>query len=169
MDPLPELARLRGPHHQIADTEVSGFVPAPYIQGSSLEIHLAMDLGGAKEAGITVRRSPDAAEETTISYEIATQNVVLSTRRSSLNPDADRTTYRGALKLNPGESLHLTVFLDGSVVEVFANGRTCLTGRIYPTRSDSLGVGIFAREGRARVKSLDAYEMKAISRDRLTT
>ena len=123
----------------------------------------------AKEGGISVRRSPDAAEETTISYEAATQNVVLATGRSSLSPDAGGGTYRGALKLNPGEPLRLTVFLDGSVVEVFANGRTCLTGRIYPTRSDSLGVGIFAREGRARVKSLDAYEMKAISRDRLTT
>jgi len=169
MDPLPELACLRGRHHRIANAEVSGFLPAPHIQGSSLEIRLVMELIDVTESGISVRRSPDAVEETTISYDAASQNVVLATGRSSLSPEAGGATYRGALKLYPGEPLRLTVFLDGSVVEVFANGRTCLTGRIYPTRSDSRGVGIFAREGRARVKSLDAYEMKAISPDRLTT
>jgi beta-fructofuranosidase len=169
MDPLPECVRLHGRHHRIGDVEVAGFLPAPHIQGSSLEIQLAMELGSAKECGVSVRRSPDAVEETTISYEAATQNVVLATGRSSLSPEAGGGTYRGALKLKPGEPLRLTVFVDGSVVEVFANGRTCLTGRIYPTRGDSLGVGIFAREARAHVKSLDAYEMKAISRDRLTT
>jgi len=170
MDPLPELARMRGRHHRIAGAEVSGFLPAPQIQGSSLEIQLTMDLGDAHEGGISVRRSPGAGEEeTTISYEAATQNVVLATGRSSLSPDADGGTYRAALKLKPGEPLRLSVFLDASVVEVFANGRTCLTGRIYPLRSGSLGVGIFAKGGRARVKSLDAHEMKAISGDRLTT
>ena len=168
MDPLPELARLHGHHHRDADLEVKGFIPAPQIQGSSLEIQLAMDLGDAKEGGISARRSPDAVEETTISYQAATHQLVLVTTRSSLSRDAGGGMYQGALKLKPGEPLRLTVFLDGSVVEVFANGRTCLTGRIYPTRSDSLGVGIFAKEGRARVKSLDAYEMKAISPNRLT-
>jgi beta-fructofuranosidase len=169
MDPLPELARLRARHHRLANVDVSGFLPAPNIQGDSLEIQLAMDPGGAKESGISVRRSPDAAEETTISYDAASQTVVFITGRSSLSPDAGGGTYRAALQLNPGEPLRLTIFLDGSVVEVFANGRTCLTGRMYPTRSDSQGVGVFAREGRARVESLDAYEMKPISSDRLTT
>jgi beta-fructofuranosidase len=169
MDPLPELTRLRALHHRIGGAQVAGFMPAPHIQGNSLEIQLAMELGDAKEGGIRVRRSPDAGEETTISYEAATQNVVLATGRSSQSPDVERGTYRATLKLNPGEPLRLTVFLDGSLVEVFANGRACLTGRIYPTRSDSLGVGIFAREGRDRLISMDAYQMKAISSDRLTT
>ena len=73
------------------------------------------------------------------------------------------------MNLKPGELLRLTVFLDASVVEVFANGRACLTGRIYPSRNDSVGVNIFAKDGRARLQRLDAFEMNAISRDRLTT
>ena len=128
-----------------------------------------MELRNAKVGGISVRRSPGAEEETTISYDAVSERVALATGRSSLGPDAGGATYQDALKLSAGQPLTLTVFLDGSVVEVFAHGRTCLTGRIYPTRSDSLGVGIFAKEGQARVKSLVAYEMKAISRDRLTT
>ena len=44
-----------------------------------------------------------------------------------------------------------------SVLEVFANGRLCLTQRIYPTRADSLGVSVFARGGEAILNSLDAW------------
>ena len=82
-----------------------------------------MDPGEAKECGITVRRSPDAAEETVISYNAATQDVVLSGAHSSLSPEAIGGTYRTPLSLQSGELLRLTVFLDASVVEVFANGR----------------------------------------------
>lgn len=169
VDPLPELARLRGRHSQFGGSDVNGIVPYPQIQGSTLEIQLVIDLGGTKEAGMIVRRSPYEAEETTISYDAGTEYVVVATGRSSQSPDVSRKSYLGGLKLSPGELLRLTVFLDGSVIEVFANGRTCLTGRIYPARADSLGMGLFARDGRARVKSLDVYEMRAISRDRLTT
>jgi beta-fructofuranosidase len=54
------------------------------------------------------------------------------------------------------------VFVDRSVIEVFANGHTCLTTRVYPSRGDSTGVDLFCRGGRATVKALDAYELKSI-------
>ncbi len=169
MEPLPELAILRGRHHTVTASELSSFVPGAEVTGDSLEIHLETDVGDAKEVGIIVRRSPDSAEETTIAYDAASRNVVLDTRRSSVSPDANHGLHKGPLKLRPGELLRLTVFVDGSIVEVFANGRTCLTGRIYPTRKDSLGLGVFAKDGRAKVKSMDAFVIKAISRNRLTT
>ncbi len=55
------------------------------------------------------------------------------------------------------------------MIEVFANGRACLTGRVYPTRADSLGLGLVARGGSARLFSLSIWEMRPISPDRLTT
>ena len=45
------------------------------------------------------------------------------------------------------------------MLEVFANERQCVTQRIYPTRSDSLGVTLFSRGGSVDVKSLDAWDM----------
>ena len=45
-----------------------------------------------------------------------------------------------ARQLQPREPLKLRIFIDRSVVEVFANGRQCMTQRIYPARRDSLGV-----------------------------
>ena len=41
-------------------------------------------------------------------------------------------------KLREGEPLRLRVFIDKSVVEVFANGRQCLALRVYPGREDSV-------------------------------
>ena len=49
-----------------------------------------------------------------------------------------------------------------SVIEVFANGRACITARVYPSRPDSLGVQLFARGGTARPRSLDVWEMDSI-------
>ena len=60
------------------------------------------------------------------------------------------------------QTLKLRIFLDRSVVEVFANDRVCLASRIYPTRADSRGLTLFARGGSARLSSLDAWEMRSI-------
>ena len=168
MDPAPELASLRGAHAQLADVGIVDFMPLPHVAGDALEIRVAIDLQGASEAGLSVRRAPHAEEETTISYDSSSGDLVLNTHRSSLSPDAGGNSYRAGLGLKSGETLRIAVFLDGSIVEVFANSRACLTGRIYPTRTDSVGVGLFAKGGRARLKVLDAYVMNAISRDRLT-
>jgi beta-fructofuranosidase len=63
------------------------------------------------------------------------------------------------LALHPGEPLRLRAFLDRSILEVFANGRQCLTQRLYPSRPDSLGVKLVARGGQATVARLDAWRM----------
>jgi Glycosyl hydrolases family 32 C terminal len=57
-------------------------------------------------------------------------------------------------------SLH--IFLDGSVVEVFANGRVCVTDRIYPTKRDSVGLDLFARGGTVGLSALNIWEMNEI-------
>ena len=69
------------------------------------------------------------------------------------------TAQEAPFELLPGESLKLRIFLDRSVLEVFANERQCVTQRIYPTRGDSLGVTLFSRDGSVDVKSLDAWDM----------
>lgn len=65
------------------------------------------------------------------------------------------------LRLSPGEPLRLRVFLDGCMLEVFANGRQALCQQIWPTRDDSLDVRFLARDGDARINTLIVWEMKA--------
>ena len=44
---------------------------------------------------------------------------------------------RGPLELTAGEPLKIHIFVDRSVVEVFANNRQCLTKQIYPVLLDA--------------------------------
>jgi len=56
----------------------------------------------------------------------------------------------------------LHVFVDHSVIEVYANGSACLTTRVYPLRAESVGVELFARGGPAELRKLDVWEMRSI-------
>jgi beta-fructofuranosidase len=49
-----------------------------------------------------------------------------------------------------------------SFIEVFINGRQCISTRVYPTRKDSVGVSLRAARNKARIKSIDAWQMKSI-------
>jgi beta-fructofuranosidase len=97
------------------------------------------------------------------------QRLFVDTTKSTSDPQVVRGMSGGFFRLMPGESLKLHVFLDGSVMEVFPNnGLACLTERIY-SRRDSLGVGVYALGGEAKVLSMDIWEVMPISPNRLTT
>jgi Glycosyl hydrolases family 32 C terminal len=57
------------------------------------------------------------------------------------------------------------MFLDGSVLEVFANDTVALTSRIYRNPSGPLRLKL---EGDVKIMSLQTWQMKPISKDRLT-
>ena len=164
MVPAPELEQLRGTHHRQTALEVH---PAsqellPGVKGAQLEIVAEWERGDAAVVGLRVRRAPDGAEETVIAYSFAEQRLFVDRTRSSLSPEVARDVQGRKLALGDGEQLRLHVFLDASVLEVFANGRACLAERIYPTRADSLGLDVFAEGGRATVTQLDVWELQSI-------
>ena len=64
--------------------------------------------------------------------------------------------------LAPDEPLRLRVFVDKSVVEVFVNGKQCVALRVYPERSDSLGVSLRTQGKDATLKALDVWQMQNI-------
>jgi beta-fructofuranosidase len=51
------------------------------------------------------------------------------------------------------------VFLDRTIVEVYANGSACLTARIYPAREDSRGVALAVQGGAAIVQAIDIWDL----------
>jgi len=66
----------------------------------------------------------------------------------------------------PDSPVRLHMFLDGSVLEVFANDTTSLTARIYQAVSGPLHFSLGAN---AEIASLNIWDMKPISNDRLTS
>ncbi|MHC4643642.1 MAG: GH32 C-terminal domain-containing protein [Planctomycetota bacterium] len=133
-------------------------LPLKGISGNSIELKLEIDPAGAKQVGLKVCCSPNAEEETLVYYDAADKKLKIDTHKSSLG-EGPKKTEAGPFELGAGESLKLQVFVDKSVVEVFANDRQAVMRRIYPTRTDSVGVKLFSKGGSATVRKLQAWDM----------
>ena len=89
--------------------------------------------------------------------------ISIDTSNSSTLPEAlSRPPETASVFLKENEPLKLRVFVDGSVVEVFVNGRQVVAVRAYPGRDDSLGVSLRAQGRDAQLISLDVWEMENI-------
>ncbi|KAJ9657035.1 hypothetical protein H2201_008312 [Coniosporium apollinis] len=114
-------------------------------------------------AGFQVGVSPDGSEYTNIYFNPSNYTINVDRMHSSLiNQFANFTNvgyfypYTIAGKTEP---LRMTVFLDGSLLEIYVNDRFSLTTRIYPSRADSTGFGLYVAQGAsAEVKHLEAYD-----------
>jgi beta-fructofuranosidase len=157
MRPAPEVETLRGKRLG-ADAA-----------GDCLEIQAEIDPGQAARAGLKLRAAPDGSEQTLVYYDREQRLVCVDRSQSSTDASADRGMQSGPFLLGRGETLRLRIFLDGSVIEIFANERFCLTARVYPVGRRSLGVGLYASGGAAKMVSFEAWEMRPISGDRLTS
>jgi len=136
----------------------------PDVRGEALEIRLryAPAPEGLEGCGLSVRCAPRGQEETRIEYQPAEGRLVIDRTRSSQSEHADSDVRSGNLQLEPDEGLDLHVYLDHSVLEVVANGRLCMTSRIYPERPDSLDVRLHARGAATEAQSLQAWRMASI-------
>jgi len=187
IEPVPELEALRfNPRHRenLALPNNSD-IDLPELRGDCLELVLEIEPGDAREFGIKVRCSPGDEEQTTIVCQPGTGILKVNLEHSTLDEGVQYVRYHHFIaqddpggiaeekkfarvqevpfELHDGETLKLRIFLDRSVLEVFANGRQCITQRIYPTRSDSLGVRLFARGGSALVRKLEAWDMTPVN------
>ena len=165
VEPVEELTALRTNHRHIEGHTVPANEEwvVPDIGGASIELRATIGVENAEEVGLSVLRSPDGSEATTVSYWDESGSLGIDLGDSSENPDArGRPPEVGPLSLAHDEPLDLRVFVDRSIVEVFANGRRTLTTRVYPSRGDSIGVSMFAERGTARLESMDVWDMQSI-------
>ena len=179
IEPAPEIEMLRMNHrsHRNIRLTADSEVVVNDVQGDCLELAVEIRPDGGRELGVKVRCSPDGAEHTDIVYDAPSRKLKVDVSRSSLDDGTRFTPFRGSqpaerlpeeartvqaqeapFDLAQGETLNLRLFLDRSVLEVFANGRQCITQRMYP-RPESLGVVLFSRGGGANVESLQAWDL----------
>ena len=146
------------------------------IQGNAMELLVELDPGAAPMVEMNVLRSPEREEYTRIAFFADrgfSDRVTGTQRRQSLisidssyascAPDVvARAPETAPVILDEGEGLQLRVFVDRSVVEVFVNGKQCVAVRVYPERSDSLGVSFRSQGVDGEIASLHAWQMKPI-------
>ena len=165
--PVPELQALRGAAKAWKDIPLSPEekpVTLEGLSGDTLEIEAVFHLGAAREdrdgeVGLLVRRSPDEEEVTEIRVDLRAGALVVDSLRSSLSSEDFPGAYEIPLDLSGANLLTLRVFLDRSIIEVFANEVAVITTRVYPTRESSTGIAFFARRRAGLIASLQAWEM----------
>ena len=157
MIPVPELKRLRGSCTVLSDIQLTDDDRELEIEGLALDIEL--EINADCTVGLVLACSPDGSEETRVSYNPDKQLLSVNRERSSLGQDNETFANEAPHELAPGETLQLRILLDGSVLEIIANGRTSICSRIYPSRADSQGLRLY---GKGLVKSLSVWQMRSI-------
>lgn len=162
------------------------------IQGNALELQLVIDPQEAPQVEVNVLRAPNKEEFTRIAFfkhrgfrrrhrvpnatalnanseqlrnrPIRHESLItLDTSYSSSLPDVlSRAPETAPVYITEDELLHLRIFIDRSVVEVFVNGKQCVAARVYPGREDSVGISLRAQGQDAILTSLDAWQMTDI-------
>ena len=167
--PVDEIESLRGDRTTADDIEVGAGqqIVLDSIAGNAIEISMTIDSGDAHEVGLNVLRSPDAEETTRISFfpkghqRWGSAHLQIDGSSSSIRTDLiPRPPELAPFDLSKGESINLRIFVDRSIIEVFANDMQCLTLRAYPDRDDSVGVSLFSRGGTAKFTGIESWKME---------
>ncbi len=164
IEPIEEVESLRFNHQRVESVTVSANEEKafPDVAGKAIEIKAVIRPGKAKEVRLKVLQSPDDSEYTMIRYS-SDQTLLVDTSHASLLEGLEpRPPETGPFNLGSDEPLELRIFIDRSVVEVFANGRQCLCVRVYPTQDNSRGISIFSQDGEAELVSLDVWQMRSV-------
>ncbi len=171
INPAPEVEALRFNGEKIENLEVQANqeLILEGIAGKAIEIKIEMNIRQAREAGFYVLRSPAGEEKTKISvmnvfHGKFPDSLLIDTTQSSLRTDiSSRPPENAPLPLRQDGIVELRIFIDRSMVEVFADSQQFAAVRVCPQREDSRGVSIFAKGDRIILNSLECWQMKAIS------
>ena len=187
MSPAGDLESLRYDHRHVDEQVLPANreVVLDGVQGKAVEIAAEIDPRNAQMVELNVLRAPGKEEFTRIAFyrhrgyvdwdrsdgwtrhqDSRDSLIVIDTSYASELPDVEsRAPEIAPVYLAPGETLKLRVFIDKSVVEVFANDRQCATVRVYPGREDSVGASLRAQGADGALCALDAWQMESIYRD----
>ncbi len=170
IEPAGDVESLRYDHQHVDAMKLPANkeVVLKNISGNAMEIVAEIDPTGAPMIELNVLRSPKKEEFTRIAFfrnrgYRGASLITIDSSYSSLSPDvASRAPETAPVRIGRDEPLKLRVFIDKSVVEVFVNGKQCVAMRVYPGRKDSIGVSLRSQGRDAKLKSLDAWQMKNI-------
>ncbi|HEY5823886.1 MAG TPA: glycoside hydrolase family 32 protein, partial [Cyclobacteriaceae bacterium] len=123
---------------------------ADEIAGKQLELEIEIDVAGAEEVGVRVLKSGE--EETIIGYDAVKEELFLDRTRSgnvTFHPDFPSIER---VKLKPiNGKINLHIFIDHSLIEVFANnGEQVISDQVFPTKDDAK-VETYSKDGAPKI------------------
>jgi beta-fructofuranosidase len=126
------------------------------------------------QVGFIVAASPSFEEQTLVHFDPATNAVTVDRSNSSQIKQFNSAPQYGHFKpymmgdSGKPEAIDMTVFLDGSALEVYINERFALSTRIYPARKESKAYGIYVgKSASADVSQINVWKgLKNVFPDR---
>lgn len=169
--PISELNALRqNPIVDLVDASMDEANAAlAEFASDSYEVEVVLSSEEANEIGLSVRRTPDDAERTRIYYKRSEQEFTVDRTASTLNPDLEKGFHLARVPVDGGFTLR--VFVDRSLIEAYLDGRQSITTRAYPTRSDAMGLQVWANDkaSTVRVERLRVWPMTSAYERRSVT
>ncbi len=149
--PAPELKKLRDKHIHLDEVMITSDLKDSLkeLNGTCLEIIVKFQLIDAKLFGLKIIDSFDNYDEIIIGYNSSKKQLL-----------AGREKGQFIFYEEEEKQLKLHVFIDKSVIEVYANSRECITSRIYPKNIETIKIYLFAENGIVKLLSMDAWEIK---------
>lgn len=146
--PAPQLAKLRGKkvewkNIRLDDDGETLILP----KTNTLEIMAEIDLAAAKSVGLEIQSGIKDAKPVLVNFDGA--DLAVMDAKAPLQLDKDK------------RKLNLRIFIDRSVLEVFANETVCFTKIISPLDANAT-LKIHAAGGTAGAKLVQAWPMKTI-------
>lgn len=159
MRPVKELAMLRCGEKTWSDVALGDGKAKTLdgVVGDSCELEITIGPDAPRRCGVKVRASAGGEEETLLYVDAKARQLVFDSTRSG--GDGRRVVERAPFALRDGETLKLRVFVDKSIVEIYANDRQAICRRVYPKRADSTNVVLFSEGGTTTFSRVRAWEM----------
>lgn len=126
----------------------------PIKRTESCEINISSNPGNSGKSGIAL--VDPKGHQTLIYYDARNNTLVLdATHSKSLSRPVRECA---PLLLSPEEPLNLRVYIDKSVIEIFANNRQAICRRVYKPDNDNLKIKLIQQNG-TKTNKVVAYEM----------
>jgi len=155
--PVREVEAVRRDHGELKDMRLSADPVALPIEGGAVELQLEIHFESADQ--VTLELADDQGYRSLIGVNRAAGELFFDRTRSGPHfHDAFADRHTAPIKVHDGR-VKLRVFVDQSIVEIFADdGRTTLTDRIF-RGGGRVRWSASARNGTARIRSFDAWQM----------
>jgi fructan beta-fructosidase len=161
--PVTELEKLRGSAfvlNNVAVQEAQRRITQSMVHGDTYEIEAELEPAGATEIGFRLRKA--GAVETLVGVIPATNTLFVDRTHSGDVQFSDHFPGRFSTTLSNTKHVKLRIFVDRSIVEVFANdGEKAMTDRIYPP-VECDGIELYSVDGAAKVVSMAVWPLKSV-------
>lgn len=148
--PLRELESLRAEEQSLNKTSLPANTrhPVPAMAGDVREFRLGFQSASAKEFGLEIHCDAAGKNGFAISVEPEAQILRLG-------------DLRVPFTLQAGEPVELTIFLDKSMIEVFASDRQAAVA-VHKHKNEDQGITLFSNGGETTVLKALSWKMKSI-------